>query len=160
MNKTQIFSPIMLLSLAVGVILLFLLGLTAWLSLPQARIDFGGLTLRQESRPEPVALHSSRVTTQGLAIYRQSEHGLASPRVNVEGMAIYHMSERGTSAGSRINAAGLDIYWQSERSGAVPGSIEEGMAIYLQSERNLVPADPGYTIDEGMEIYHASERDR
>jgi hypothetical protein len=130
------------------------------LNLSEASISFGGLTLPQVSRPEPVMLRSSGVTAEGLAIYRQSERDLASPRANVEGMTIYHMSEWGTTADARIKAAGLDIYRQSERSSAVPGSIEEGMAIYLQSERNFIPADLGHTIDEGMAIYHASERDR
>ena len=180
MNKTHIFSPIVLRSLAAGVILLFLLGFAAWLSLPQTRIDFSSLSLRQESRPEPVGLGSSNVNAEGLAIYRQSERDLTSPRANVEGMTIYQKSEWGTTPFARTNEAGLDIYWQSkrsgaapgsieegmaiylqsERSGAAPGSIEEGMAIYLQSERSLTATDPGSTIDQGMDIYYASERDR
>ena len=160
MNKTYIFSPVVLRSFAVGVILLLLLGFAGWLSLSQARIDFSRLTLRQESRPEPVGLYSSNVTAEGLAIYRQSERDLASPHANVKGMTLYQMSEWGTAPVDLTNEAGLDIYWQSERSSAAPGSFEDGMAIYLASERNLIPADLGFTIDEGMAIYHASERDR
>lgn len=179
MNKTHIFSPIVLRSLAAGVILLFLLGFAAMLIVPQARFDFGRLILRQESHPELVGQHSLNVNAEGLAIYRQSERDLASPRANVEGMTIYHKSEWGTTPFARTNEAGLDIYWQSERSsaaqgsieegmaiyqqsersGAAPGSIEEGMAIYLQSERSLIATDPGSTVDQGMDIYYASERD-
>ena len=113
MNKTHINNPVVLLSLAAGVIVLFLLGLAAWLSLPQTRIDFGRLTLRQESPPEPVMLQTSKVNSEGLAIYHLSERDLGSPRSNVEGMTIYHMSERGTAAVAQDKAAGLEIYHQS-----------------------------------------------
>lgn len=58
MNKIHISNPVVLLTLAAGVILLFLLGFAAWLSLPQARIDFGSLNLRQENRPEQVVMKS------------------------------------------------------------------------------------------------------
>jgi len=180
MNKTHNFSPVVLRSLTVGVILLFLLGFAAMLIVPQARFDFSRLSLRQESRPELVGLQTSNVNAEGLAIYRQSERDLASPRAKVEGMTIYHKSEWGTTPFARTNEAGLDIYRQSERSSAAPGSIEEGMAIYLQSERSSVApgsklegmaiylqsehsftaTDPGSTVDQGMDIYYASERDR
>jgi hypothetical protein len=180
MNKIRISTPIGLLYFAAGVTLLLSLGFVAWLNLPKTSIDFGGLTLRQESRPAPAALHSSGVNAEGLAIYHQSERSLASPRANSEGMAIYRRSEWGITPFERSNAAGLDIYWQSERSSAAPVSIEEGlaiyhqserslaspranmegMAIYLQSERNFTLADPDAAKDEGMEIYFASERGR
>ena len=160
MNKIRISTPVGLLYFAAGAILLLSLGFVAWLNLPKASIDFGGLAPRQESRPESVALYSSEVTAEGLAIYHQSERSFGSPRANPEGMAIYRRSECGLSPFARSNAAGLAIYRQSEKGSVASGLSEEGMAIYLQSERNYALADPNATKDEGMDIYFASERGR
>ena len=171
MNKTQISNPIVLLTFAAGLILLFLLGFAAWLSLPQARIDFGSLTLRQEGQPETLVLKSSKANaeglaiyhqsernlgttfanTEGLAIYHQSERGLDSPGANAEGLAIYKMSEWGITPFAQANPVGLNIYWQSERHGVPLRSFEEGMAIYQQSERNLPLTRDNA---EGFAIYH------
>lgn len=178
MNETRNFSPVVWLSLAAGVILLFLLGFAAWFKIPKVNNVFGGLTLLQESHPKPGVLPSSGTNAEGLAIYHQSERSttagaqinavgleiyhhsernLSSPRANVQGMAIYHRSERGTTVDIGVNMAGLEIYWQSERGSTVSDPIEQGMAIYLQSERNITLSDPDSSTNEGMDIYHASE---
>lgn len=160
MNNTRIFSPVVMLSLAAGVILLLALGFIAWLTLAEANIDLSGLTFRQESPPASADLHSATFNAEGLAIYHQSERNLALTRANEAGLAIYRESEWGTNSFARSNAAGLAIYKQSERNSVVPVSIEQGLAIYRKSEHTSFAADPDSAREEGMKIYYASERGR
>lgn len=156
MNNTRITNPFGLLSLAVVVFLVLAIGFIAWLNFAPASIDFSGLTLRQVNRPETFVLDPSGANAQGLAIYHQSERGLASPSANTEGMDVYHRSERGLSPFAQSNDVGLNQYWQSERGSL---SNEAGLAFYYDSERNTPLTESGST-EEGMEIYYASERER
>ena len=163
MNNTRIFSPVVVMSVAIVAILLLSLGFAAWSDLSGTSIAFEGLSARQGGPPEPAALQVSRENAEGLAIYHKSERTVALPRANVEGTALYHESEWGSAEVSSANVAGLETYRLSERNSsapAVPGSTDEGMAIYHLSERSFAIAALGAASEEGMEIYRASEKDR